>query len=327
MEIKEEIQKRYSLIHKIFLVIGIGWTTIIVCLTIWSLNTLNEQTSEVLLSQARSFFSLIVTTRYWNALHGGVYVPVTKETQPNPYLDIPERDVRTETGELLTLINPAYMTRQIAELASVRDQVQFHITSSNPLRPNNAAAPWEAEAMTTFLSENDEYYDWWADETESKQYFRYMAPLWAERPCLRCHEKQGYAEGDLRGGISVTIPVDTFLASQAGYKRFIVVIYSLIWMSGLAGTVVASGIIRNETNQREGLIAQLQNALGEVKTLKGFIPICASCKRVRDDVGYWEQKETYISNRSEAEFSHGICPECMEKLYPEYFKRSEKQEP
>ena len=180
--------------------------------------------------------------------------------------------------------------------------------------------------MTTFLSENDEYYDWWADETESKQYFRFMAPLWVERPCLRCHKKQGYAEGDLRGGISVTIPVDTFLASQAGYKRFIVVIYSLIWMSGLAGTVVASWIIRNETNQREGLIAQLQNALGEVKTLKGFIPICASCKRVRDDVGYWEQIETYISNRSEAEFSHGICPECMEKLYPEYFERSEKQE-
>lgn len=327
MEIKEEIKERHSLIQRIFLFIGIGWTIIIICLAIWSIRTLDEQTSEVLLSQARSFFKLIVTTRYWNALHGGVYVPVTAETQPNPYLDIPERDIKTETGELLTLINPAYMTRQIAELASARDQVQFHITSSKPLRPDNVATPWEAEALSTFLSGNDEYYDWWADEQATKRYFRYMAPLWTEQPCLRCHEQQGYAEGELRGGISVTIPVDTILASQAGYKRVIGVIYSLIWVLGLVGTIVASGIIRREINQREGLIGQLQTALGEVKTLKGFIPICASCKRVRDDVGYWEQIETYIRDRSEAEFSHGICPECMKKLYPEYFNRPEKEGP
>jgi hypothetical protein len=327
MAINQEIKERHSLIQRIFLFIGIGWTIIIVCLSIWSIKTLDEQTSEVLLSQARSFFKLIVTTRYWNALHGGVYVPVTAETQPNPYLDVPERDLKTETGELLTLINPAYMTRQVAELAAARDQVQFHITSSKPLRPDNSATQWEAAALTTFLSENDEYYDWWADEQGTKRYFRYMAPLWTERPCLRCHAKQGYAEGELRGGISVTIPVDSFLASQEGYKRFIVVIYSLIWILGLSGTIVAFGIIRNEINQREGLIAKLQQTLGEVKTLKGFIPICASCKRVRDDVGYWEQIEIYIRDRSEAEFSHGICPECMEKLYPEYVNRLDKQEP
>ena len=151
-----------------------------------------------------------------------------------------------------------------------------------------------------------------------------MAPLWTERPCLRCHEQQGYTEGELRGGISVTIPVDAFLASQNNYKRFISVIYSLIWILGLGGTILAARIVRNEINQREDLIAQLQNALGEVKTLKGFIPICASCKRVRDDAGFWEQIEVYIRDRSEAEFSHGICPECMEKLYPEYFNRLDK---
>ena len=90
---------------------------------------------------------------------------------------------------------------------------------------------------------------------------------------------------------------------------------------------VASRIIKNEINQREGLIIKLQNALGEVKTLKGLIPICASCKKVRDDAGYWKQIETYIKDRSEAEFSHGICPECMEKLYPEFVKKLGKKEP
>jgi len=63
---------------------------------------------------------------------------------------------------------------------------------------------------------------------------------------------------------------------------------------------------------------KLIEALSEVNTLSGLLPICASCKKIRDDSGYWEQIEGYISERSDAQFSHGICPECMKKLYPEY---------
>lgn len=61
---------------------------------------------------------------------------------------------------------------------------------------------------------------------------------------------------------------------------------------------------------------QLQKALAEIKTLSGLIPICASCKKVRDDSGYWSQIEEYLSQHSDAEFSHGICPDCMRALYP-----------
>ena len=62
---------------------------------------------------------------------------------------------------------------------------------------------------------------------------------------------------------------------------------------------------------------QLEKAVNEVKTLSGMLPICASCKKVRDDKGYWKQVEDYIKDRSEAEFSHSICPECVGKLYPD----------
>jgi two-component system NtrC family sensor kinase len=72
--------------------------------------------------------------------------------------------------------------------------------------------------------------------------------------------------------------------------------------------------------ERETLIKELQEALAKVKTLSGFIPICASCKKIRDDKGYWNQIETYIRDHSEAEFSHSICPDCMEKLYPDFAK-------
>ena len=69
--------------------------------------------------------------------------------------------------------------------------------------------------------------------------------------------------------------------------------------------------------QRERLIEELQNALTHIKTLRGLLPICAACKKIRDDRGYWTQIEQYIRAHSEAEFTHGICPECVKKLYPE----------
>ena len=67
--------------------------------------------------------------------------------------------------------------------------------------------------------------------------------------------------------------------------------------------------------EREKLVGELQKALSEVKKLSGFLPICASCKKIKDDKGYWRQIEAYIRDHSEAEFSHGICPDCMKKLY------------
>jgi hypothetical protein len=79
------------------------------------------------------------------------------------------------------------------------------------------------------------------------------------------------------------------------------------------------GKIRQVDAEKSKVITDLQEALAKVKTLSGFLPICASCKKIRDDKGYWNQIEAYISEHSAAEFSHGICPECIEKLYPDVY--------
>ena len=73
--------------------------------------------------------------------------------------------------------------------------------------------------------------------------------------------------------------------------------------------------------KRNKAILEREEALKDVKILHGLLPICASCKKIRNDKGYWEQMEMYIRDHSEAEFSHGICPECAERLYPEYYKK------
>ena len=75
--------------------------------------------------------------------------------------------------------------------------------------------------------------------------------------------------------------------------------------------------------EREKLIAELQDALQRIKTLGGLLPICASCKKIRDDRGYWTQVEDYIREHTEAEFSHSVCPECLKKLYPKYYSDEE----
>ncbi len=74
-------------------------------------------------------------------------------------------------------------------------------------------------------------------------------------------------------------------------------------------------------NEKERLIRELQESLAKVKLLSGLLPICASCKKIRDDKGYWKQVETYFSEHSDARFTHGICPDCGKKLYPEYYDR------
>lgn len=81
---------------------------------------------------------------------------------------------------------------------------------------------------------------------------------------------------------------------------------------------------RAET-ERESLIRDLQDALSKVKMLSGMLPICANCKKIRDDKGYWKQIESYIKDHSEAVFTHGICPECARKAYPEFYAKQENK--
>jgi transcriptional regulator with GAF, ATPase, and Fis domain len=87
----------------------------------------------------------------------------------------------------------------------------------------------------------------------------------------------------------------------------------------IAGAIANSQLFierKRVEEEREKLICELQDALAKIKTLRGLLPICSSCKKIRDDKGYWNQIEAYLRDHSEAEFSHGICPECLKKLYP-----------
>lgn len=85
-------------------------------------------------------------------------------------------------------------------------------------------------------------------------------------------------------------------------------------------------LLKSEFDEHMRLIVAQKVSLNEIKVLSGMLPICASCKNIRDDKGYWNQIETYISEHSEVQFSHSVCPNCMEKLYPEIYKKMKEKE-
>jgi len=306
------------------LTVTIFWLGVVTISLFWHVADEKREHEQLALETARAFFQQIVITRAWNAALGGVYGPAGENLPPNPYLKDPLRDLSTEQGLKLTKINPAYMTRQIAEIAARKKGIQFHITSLKPIRPQNGAADWEVEWLQSFEQSSKEQGAFVFNG--AKRIFRYMAPLYVEESCLRCHAEQGYKIGDIRGGISVVIP---YLAKQdnftlfAGYSIIAVLGAVLIITGGaLLGRkrvllLQANRSLQTEVAERQKLIHELEEALSQIKTLRGIVPICSYCKQIRDDQGYWNQLEAYISKHSSAEFSHGICPKCMKELFPE----------
>lgn len=178
------------------------WAAVVASAWRAQVEDIRGQAVAVAIEGARNMFRMVLLTRKWNASHGGIYVPVTPRVQPNAYLEHPRRDVTTRDGVALTMINPAYMTRLIGEMASTDNGAVFRLTSRKPTRPGNAPDVWEREALLAFEAGAREAQAV-LGEGEARM-LRYMAPLYVEESCLGCHQQQGYKVGQIRGGLSVS---------------------------------------------------------------------------------------------------------------------------
>lgn len=218
---------------KHFWVLFIIWVSILIFSFFWNVYLVKSGNKNLVLNKSRAFFNQILVTRMWNAEHGGVYVPVTPTSQPNIYLEDSLRDLQTTSGLKLTKINPAYMTRQIAEMNDKINRLHFHITSLNPIRPENKADQWESKSLMMFengVAENLELI-----KNDSSYVYRYIAPLITENSCLKCHSKQGYKKGDIRGGISITYSAKDYQNSVNKQITSLGVIHLIIFIMGISG--------------------------------------------------------------------------------------------
>jgi signal transduction histidine kinase len=237
---------------------GIGvWTALTVHVA-----DIHTQSIRIATEGARNMFRMVVLTRSWNSSHGGVYVPVTPKTQPNPYLDVARRDVTTTDGQALTLVNPAYMTRLIAEMAESDSGAIFRLTSLRPIRPENAPDEWERAALLSFENGNKEAIA--VTKDASVEQLRYMAPLLVQQTCMACHARQGYKVGDVRGGISVSqryAPIEA--ATRAGVEQARLTYGSVFVLVTVLGWLLLE-LLRRRWLDLDGKIFELQHTREEL---------------------------------------------------------------
>ncbi len=314
MKAKASIQAlRFLILIGLFLLFSDGLSLYI------SVIGTHQQYQELAAAVGRSIFQELVVVRRWNAEHGGVYARVTEKFDPDPYLEDVLRDVTTTNGMKLTKINPEHMTRLISELLENDNGIKVHLTSLKLLNPANRADGWERDAVGNFERGNPEAHA--VIGSGASTVFRYMAPLRTEATCLGCHAKQGHKLGDVRGGLSVSFSYVPFQESANRTNRRFYTEHILFFLVGLAIIyLVGKKLILR--------IVEVQEALLRIKKLEGYLSICSSCKKIRKEGGdpkdqdSWVPFEEYIEDRTEAEFSHGMCPECLKALYGfEYEKK------
>lgn len=246
----------------------IFWTLGIFVSSFWNIANIYKTTIHDMKLQAVVALDKDIQYRSWNAKHGGVYVPVSNYGKPNPYLKgLVKRDIMDQVGDTLTMINPAYMSRQVHESELSNIGVKGHITSLNLMRPENIADEWETIALQSF---NNGLTDISTIEMiDSIKYFRFMKPLMIEKGCLKCHEKQDYKIGDIRGGISISIPIESMLQKSYANMRNHGLIESFIWIIGLMGIMIGYKSVKKAevelTKHRDHLETMVQERTAELK--------------------------------------------------------------
>jgi diguanylate cyclase (GGDEF)-like protein len=250
------------------------WTLLIAGSLYFGLISTRNSLEKIHLQACRSLFEQIEVVRAWNTLHKGVYVPVTESVKPNPHLIDPMRDIPVNPDLMLTKINPSLMTKEISRLTEQRSGAIMRITSLNLLNPDNQALPHEQIALKQF--ENGMPEKWQHMQDSGQSVFFYMAPLKTDHSCLQCHKSQGYRIGDIRGGISITLP----LLTPFPWKD-ITLIHAALLVTGLGGILYFGTALNraHESLKRQATIDALTGLLNRRSFSEKIAVEFAACRR------------------------------------------------
>ncbi len=179
--------------------------------------------------EAKTYYELNMYYRVVLAQFGGIYVPIAK-VPPNPYLPVLNRDITTNDGVQLTLVNPAYMTRMVFDAIKSKSKLPVinKITSLKSLNPANAPDAWEKSALLSFEKGQEEASE--VTAIDGRPYLRLIKPFVTEEGCLRCHGHQGYKPGDIRGGISIAVPLQPYYEAEKQTQKATIATHGLLWL-------------------------------------------------------------------------------------------------
>jgi signal transduction histidine kinase len=240
----EKIKKRP--VRNMLIFICIGWTFLLAFLLCWNMRHMEKTTKALAASNAKMFWQKDMLYRAWNVLHGGVYVPVSEDTPPNPYLDIEHRDVMI-AGREYTLMNPAYMFRQVAEMGKKITAIQGRITGLHPKGPKNKPNQWEEKALRSFDRGAEEYLDFF--QADGKFFVHFMRPIKVEKACLPCHQERRDELGGVAGGISIIVPMENYFVQHEKNVHKLWVAFLAIWFAGIVIISIMDNVIQKTINK------------------------------------------------------------------------------
>jgi diguanylate cyclase (GGDEF)-like protein/PAS domain S-box-containing protein len=214
------------------LLIAFVWTGIFP-LSLWvNIQNENEAVNHLAINVIQSNYAEIDAFRDWIAHRGGVYVQTSDNIQPNPALShLAERDISTPSGRQLTLINTPYVLRQL--IKDHKTSFNAHMPSMNPINPDNAADEWEKKALQRLSNGFDEFCE--IVDYKNEPYMRLIKPARFEAKCAECHTENSLKEGDILGGLTVSVPMQPYYDKAGITINKLSINHGIIWFLGLTG--------------------------------------------------------------------------------------------
>jgi Protein of unknown function (DUF3365) len=276
---------------------------------------IREDRRQMAISQAGNISRTIFATRRWAMEFGGASFPAAQTPQSDPSDKRSSRSTQAMDGDKddkLVKVSHISMMQFMENILST-EGFHVHLVGRDALSPPKFSdSDWERVSFDKLVRGSEKEFA--LEGTAGNRVFRYMAPLKVDAGCIRCHGQKGYSIGEVRNAISIAFPYAPFERSAGRAERREIIVHLLLFG-------IASGILFFLGRRIVGLTQTVQATEQKVRTLESILPMCMNCKKIRKegaaatDQAGWVPVADYIRDHSESEVSHGICPECMEKLY------------
>ena len=246
-------------IHLYIIFLFLIWSLIILGLANWTLEHNVLVTHELAENQARANFNKDKAFRLWMAKHGRIYIPVSEQFQPSPYLaHIEDRDITTPSGIKLSMANPARLVRELDEEYGHLFGVAGRVTSLIPLNPINQPDVWEKAALLQFEQGVKEVFEY--TSINGEPYLRMIEILPVKKGCLLCHPYLADKINGVGGGVTIALPMKEFLARQEVENRRDTRLFIITWAIGTLGLLVALFHLKRQIREKEKVLNSLASS-------------------------------------------------------------------
>jgi len=253
----EKKQKIETFVNNYFILILIFWSTLLFISLWFNISSQKTKTIDIVTNIAQSNFNKDLAFRLWATSHGGVYVQPSETTPPSPWLShLKDRDVVTTDGKKLTLMNPAYMLRQMMDGYSKLYGIKGKIAGIVYLNPQNEANKYEAAVIRKFEKGIKEVSE--LSGEGDGEFFNLSLPLFMEEGCQKCHGHLGFKNGEVRGSVGITVPMLPYRDIEFDLIQRISITHFFVWFFGLFGLLFVKNKTKISLIEKEEYLKEIE---------------------------------------------------------------------